>query len=124
MPTNKDIELEELLKLAEGSPNPEEKELNEVERWVIAAGIKEGSEKVSNSLLYYTYCEWAEKPIVKYQFSQQFKKLFKQHLDGERFYLLDPAPFDLSRDTYFKIRRNMRDARKRRARKENKTQPD
>jgi hypothetical protein len=119
-----DPDLEELLKLAESAQNPEEKDLNEAERWVVAAGIKAGSERISNALLYYTYCEWAERPIVKYQFTRQFKKLFKQHLDGERFYLLDPAPFDLSRDTYFKIRRNMRDARKRNARKENKTKPD
>lgn len=104
-------DLQKLLELANQTPNPgDEKELSEAERFVVSVGIKEGTKKVSCLHIYDLYKQWTNKPIYRRLFFVQFAKIFKKCRHGTmRFYRLDPAPFDFSKDNYFRLRREWRD---------------
>ena len=107
-------ELDELLALVEDGRGQESAELNEAERFVISAGIKEGDVPVQAIIVWFRYKQWAKKPITRWKFYTQFKKLFRSHYkqhQSARYYYLDPAPFDLSQDAYWIIRREERESR-------------
>lgn len=98
-------ELEKLIQLATAKSNePEDYNFSEAERFVAANNISPGSQKITLSLLWYTYLQWADKPVPRNHFLAGFKKLFQMKRIGEgRYFLLSPEPFDLSLDTHFKI---------------------
>ena len=112
-------ELAHLIALAQSKPSKDEPtDLSSVEQWIISANIKPGDHCIKPYQLWYVYESWAQYPINKREFFREFKRVFK----GERkrnsdttFYLVDPAPFDLSLDTHFKMlarRREERDNRR------------
>lgn len=75
-----------------------------VKRFIDELGIKTGVERVSTSVIYYTYrSKWKGlhevNKLKKIEFFRQFKKYFTPTRTGkQRFYLLDPEAFDLSRE--------------------------
>lgn len=104
-------DLEKLLALARSESGSAET-VNAVEEFVIAKGIKEGDTKIIPYQVWTEYVKWARKPIPKRTFFTEFKKLFKQRRWGDkRFYTLNPEPFDLSKDAYWKLRAVIREER-------------
>lgn len=107
-----DKELEELLRIASSSPE-EVEPLNEAEKFVFSLGIKPGNTRITTSHVYYTYKQWTkDPPLSKRTFLQQFRKLFKQkRTKSIRFYKLSPEPFDMSDETYYLVRAEVRQER-------------
>jgi hypothetical protein len=116
-----DNELEKLIALVEKGEAAEASELTEAERFVISVGIKDGETGIQAMVVWFRYTDWCKslnrKPITIWSFFRQFKKLFQLKRDKTwRTYRLDPAPFDLSLDAYWIMRRKMRDSREKAAR--------
>lgn len=114
-----DKDLEQLIAIAQQKPEEGETELSEVERFVIAHGIKEGEEKVLSFRAWYLYYNWSPAPITIKMFNKGMCKLFKRqqcNRSSYRFFLLNPEPFEGIPKTYTNIRDRMRDERKERTR--------
>lgn len=109
----KEISDEELMALASSDKPEEYAATTNVEHWVAVAGIKKGNTRISVFHVYYTYRQWAGKDALKkVPFGRLFTKLFKQRqVDADHFYELDPAPFDLSPETYILMRLELRQER-------------
>lgn len=105
-------ELDDLLKLVESEPNaPTEKEYSDVEQFIYELNIRAGETAIPLYLVFYTYQNWSRqsKPLTKVQFGKEFRKFFTQHHLGVKAaavgYYLDPTPFDMSLDAYWKIQK-------------------
>lgn len=90
---------------------------NEVEEFVYSKGIKVGEEKISAAIIYKEYKKWRrgrETPRkAKSHFFMLFGKLFQScRTNYERFYYLDPSSFDLSEKNYWRVRREIRNEKK------------
>lgn len=110
-----DKELELLLNIVT-SDNTEVKPQNEAELFVAALGIKAGNTKIINPQIWYVYNKWTDKPIIRDTFFKQFKKLFKfGRNESYRYFYLDPTPFDLSKEEYFRVKAFLRQEKKKRA---------
>lgn len=112
--TSDDDEIKKLLALALQTPKEgDDVELNEVERFVISEGIKEGDTKITPTMFWNRYLEWAEKPMSRYTFWKLCKRVFniKKGVHSH-FYLLNAEPFDLTKDTYWEWRRSIRERKK------------
>lgn len=117
-----DIPLEELLKIAtESTEEIIVDKLSEAAKFIYEVGIKQGNTKVPAQVVYYTYKMWKgwqnkkqPKPLFFKDFSKYFES--KRTKDGVH-YLLDPKPFDLSQDTYWIIRSDIRRERAKRKKK-------
>jgi len=114
-----DLDLKELLKLAEQAPSEDEKKehevkTTEVEKFIVANDIKKGTTKISTIYIYDKYLNWKDtgKPVSNIYFFQQFSKFFeKTKMPSGIHYLLNEEGFDLSKDKYFEIRRKIRHKR-------------
>lgn len=117
-----DLSTEDLIKLASGATVDEnELQITESAKFIYSLNIRHGDIKIPAQLIYYTYKQWKgwdKKPQPKPYFFRDFSKYFEQvrTKDGIN-YLLDPKPFDLSIETYFLMRKDLRD---RRAKQKNK----
>ncbi len=108
-----DIPLEELLKIA--SDSDEEvvvDKLTEAAKFIYELGIKHGDTKIPAQIVYHTYKiwkGWQNKKQAKPLFFKDFSKYFesKRTKDGVH-YLLNPKPFDLTEETYWIIRADIR----------------
>lgn len=108
-------ELQKLIEAAQGESHPgDDPDMNEAERWVLATGVKAGDTRVESYHVWYTYRKWTPKPLTLVQFTQQFSKIFPtQKGTTGKYYNLDPAPFDFSMDTKFKMNKELRERRAR-----------
>lgn len=88
------------------------KELDEAQRFMLALDLKRGTEKIAAILVYEYYSKWRGKskhklrdiPFFK-QFSKYFERIRSKH---GTYYLLNPAPFDLSDEKFWEVRKQMR----------------
>lgn len=112
-------EIQKLLELASSGPADEPYiELNEAERFALSCGVTSGETRVLFLQVYLAYYNWSDKPLQMLPFAHQFRKLFHQiKRDHSRYYLLNPEPFDLTADTYFKVRKQLRETRQDRQRR-------
>lgn len=101
--------LEDLLKLVDEAEDKQQrsvknKDENSVNRFISDLDIKTGLERIPTFVIYYTYKKiWynkvKDKKVNKIVFFRAFNKLFTQYRSNrQRYYLLDPAPFDMSRE--------------------------
>lgn len=106
-------ELQKLLELAvsEG-PEGEDALLSDVERFILLKGIKPGTALVPAAFIWLMYKEFLGNPEMTHDqgwFFRSFSKRFQRKRWGHtRYYLLDPEPFDLSLDTYWRARADWR----------------
>lgn len=118
-----EMSVEELIKLA-GKAKPADKEVGEATeaaKFIYALNLRHGDARIPVQLIYYTYKQWKgwdNKPQPKPYFFRDFSKYFEQARtkDGMT-YLLDPKPFDLSKETYFIVRKEIRDSRAKKTKK-------
>lgn len=113
MQDKKDLDNEELMNIAENSDEvfiPEEN--CDAFKFAYALNLKPGDTLVQNFIIYEKYKEW-KGPHANHQhpisFFRDFKKRYKRvQRYGETSYKLDPAPFDLSQDNYWRCRKKLR----------------
>lgn len=118
-----ELPVEELIKLA--TKSDEEivtDKLTEAAKFIYALKIKHGKEPISAPLIYHTYKLWKgwdNKKQAKPFFFRDFSTFFEKYRtkDGTS-YLLDPKPFDLSKETYWLMRADMRREKSRRKKNE------
>lgn len=111
--SDNEIDLDALLSALEEAESEHEKQSSKyqskdkphVSRFIDDLDIKTGVERVSTSVIYYTYrIKWDNdiannKKLKKIEFFRQFKRHFTPYRTGkQRYYLLDPSSFDLSRE--------------------------
>lgn len=119
-----ELSVEDLINLAQKSQEPVVMdELTEASKFIYELGIRHGDEKIPAQLIYYTYKQWKgweNKFQPKPYFFRDFSKYFEsvRSSDGIN-YLLDPKPFDLSKEAYWLSRK---DAREQKAKVRKKTQ--
>lgn len=101
----KDASTEDLLALVAADPE-EVEELNNVDWWVTKCNIQHGTTRIRTYHVYYTYKQWAGKEAVgPWTFARAFKKHFVQKRTNQgSYYELNPSSFDLSPETYYKLR--------------------
>lgn len=117
-----ELSSEDLAKIATGSD--EEviyDKITEAAKFIYALGIKHGKERISAQLLYYHYREWkgwGNKKQSKGPFFRDFNKYFEstRGRDG-KLYFLDPKPFDLSKETWWEMRAQLRNEKTRKKQK-------
>lgn len=121
-----ELSIEDLLKLAQGSSEPIVMEgVSESSKFIYALNIRHGDERIPAQLIYHTYRHWkgwANKPQPKPYFFRDFSKQFEQVRTKDGMcYLLDPKPFDLSKETYWLLRKDIREQRAKQKSKREKT---
>lgn len=104
---------QELLELAKGAPAEQViSKISEAGKFIYALNIREGKVKIPAQVVYYTYKQWKgwrNKKQPKLFFFRDFSKYFTSHRDKHgAFYLLNPKPFDLSKETFWLIRAEIR----------------
>ncbi len=105
------------MKLAEGEEVVvTEERASDCAKFIYANEIKHGDAKIPASLVYYTYKMWKgfqRSYIPRAHFFREFSKLFESvRMSDGVYYLLDPKPFDLSREAYFLMKADQRAKRK------------
>lgn len=121
-----ELSIEELINLANEAKTDEPKvqEATEAAKFIYALTIRHGDVRIPAQLIYYAYREWkgwSNKPQPKPFFFRDFTKYFESVRTKEGIsYLLDPKPFDLSQETYFMVRKQIRDERSKRQNKKTK----
>jgi len=119
-----DLSTEELIDLLKSADKPVqiENELTEAAKFIYALNIRHGDAKIPAQLIYFTYKQWKgwdKRPQPKPLFFRDFAKQFESVRTKEGIsYLLDPKPFDLSREQYFLSRKDLRDQREKQKKKE------
>ncbi len=113
---------EDLVALASGAkPETIVEKVSEAAKFVYDLNIKHGDEKVSAQLIYYTYKHWKgwdQKRQSKPTFFRDFNKYFEPHRVTEgNVYLLNPKPFDLSEENYWRMRKEVREAKAKKTKK-------
>lgn len=112
MQNKDDIDLDALLSALEEAESEHDRESSKyqskdkphVSRFIDDLNIKTGVERVSTSVIFYTYRKrWEglkdKNKLKKIEFFRQFKRNFTPYRTGkQRYYLLDPSSFDLSRE--------------------------
>ena len=107
-----DLELEELLALAEKSEKTSSladyNAMNEAEKFIYYNNIQAGEDRVMAIVIYDAYVKWKggrEYAFAKHMFFREFSKLFqvKRAWKG-RYYLLNGDNFDTSKENFQKIR--------------------
>jgi hypothetical protein len=98
--------VEELIAIAKQSPKEGEKELSDVERFVIANNITEGPEQVLTFRAWYKYQNWSPAPLTLKMFNKEMCKIFTRHQSSgnRRFFLLNSEPFEGIPKAYENIR--------------------
>lgn len=118
-----ELSVEELIKLAGGSKPADHEvgEATEVAKFIYALNIRNGDDRISAQLIYYTYKQW-KGWLNKYQpkplFFRDFTKYFEQVRTKEGIsYLLDPKPFDMSTETYWLMKKDQREQKAKKSKK-------
>lgn len=117
-----ELSIDDLVKLATSSKEEIVMDgLSEASKFIYDVGIKHGTAKISAQLIYHTYKHWKgwgnkkeNRPIFFRDFSKFFEP--KRANDGT-YYLLNEKPFDTSTETFWIIRKEIRDERARRKKK-------
>lgn len=117
-----ELSVEDLIKLAQGSKEPVVmEELTEASKFIYALNIRHGDDRIPAQLIYYTYKQWKgwdKRPQPKPFFFRDFTKYFEQIRTKEGIsYLLDPKPFDLSKETYWLMRKDQREQKAKKSKK-------
>ncbi len=89
--------------------------LTDSAKFIYDFGIKPGDDKISAAIIYYHYKKWQREDFQpRTRFFRDFSKYF-QRIEDEHgsHYLLDPKPFDLSKETWWKMRTELRRERSR-----------
>jgi hypothetical protein len=91
-------------------------------KFIYDIGIKSGDAKVPAYLIYHTYREWHGWENKGRQSRTDFFRDFCKHFESHRtkdgiHYLLNPKPFDLSKEKYWEIRATLRHEKSRRKKK-------
>lgn len=110
-----ELSVDDLVQLAQENPPPstEDEKVTEASQFIYALNIRHGDHKVSAELIYHTFKEWKGLYQKKWQPPAYFFRDFKKYFTSVRgkhgvSYLLDPTPFDLSRENYFLVRYQQR----------------
>lgn len=109
-----ELDVEDLVKLAESAEEPViQEKLSDAGKFIFDLKIKHGDKKISAELIFHTYKEWKGLEKRNWQARTHFFRDFKKYFTPVRgrngvAYLLDPAPFDLSREHYFFVRSEQR----------------
>lgn len=96
--------LDEKLNKIEADKTASKPIFDSTDRFIKTNGIKNGIDRVSNDIIYYTYQKkytpsMGEEKWSKVHFFRLFNKHFNQARTGKtRFYLLDGSSFDLTRE--------------------------
>lgn len=119
-----ELSIEDLVALAQGAkPEDIAEKISEAAKFIYEMNIKHGDAKIPAALIYHTYkCwkGWDQKRQSKPFFFRDFSKYFDPHRTTDGMcYLLNPKPFDLSDETYWLIRAEMRNEK---AKKNKKSQ--
>jgi hypothetical protein len=117
-----ELSIEDLMALAAGAKSEEIVEkVSEAAKFIYDLNIKHGDDQVSSDLIYYTYKHWKgwdQKRQSKPIFFKDFKKYFEPHrVTTGLVYLLDPKPFDLSSENYWRLRKEIREAKAKKSKK-------
>lgn len=106
--------IEELLDLLEESTKEKKVVTKEIDSFINQFNISEGSDKIPNYIIYYTYCNYVEKPYGKTHFFRLFNKHFKSYrTNKQRYYLLNKESFDYSHEGLLKAEKHNYDKKKR-----------
>lgn len=104
-----ELSIDELLALAlSGDSQVDMGELTEAGKFIYQAGIRAGDTAIPAHMVWWQYKQWKKVGVTlsKHKFLAQFRKYFKLK---KRDYMLDPAPFDLTTEAYFQMRKDFRD---------------
>jgi hypothetical protein len=118
-----ELDLDSLIALAQGA-KPEDivEKLTEASKFIYELNIKHGDTKISSELIYHTYKHWNgwnQKRQSKVLFFKDFKTYFEPYRTTHGVvYHLNPKPFDLSDETYWLIKKELRDAKTKRQKKD------
>ena len=114
MPQNLNDNIEKLLEIVEKGNQPVrtkqkvDKSLKYVQRYIQANNIKPGDTCVDSVIVYYHYYNWVKTRatrVARKKFLIEFGKYFeKTYNSGGRCYKLNPEPFDITPEGYFKAR--------------------
>lgn len=117
-----ELSVEELLKLATSSDEDVVMEkLTDSAKFIYELGIKPGDEKVSAQMIFHHYKQWKRDHLQpRAYFFRDFSKYFERlHNEDGSYYLLDPKPFDLSEEEWWRMRADFRNEKARLQRKRN-----
>lgn len=117
-----ELSIDDLMDLVNKSDKPIEVDKpSEAAKFIYELNIRHGDEKIPAQLIYYTYKQWKgwdKRPQPKPYFFRDFSKYFETTRTKEGIcYLLDPKPFDLSKETYFLVRKDIREHREKQKKK-------
>jgi len=112
----------DLVALAGGAkPTEIAEKLTQAASFIYDLNIKHGDDKIPAQLIYHTYKLWKgwdQKKQSKPMFFRDFSKYFNQHRTTNGItYLLNAKPFDLSEETYWIVRKEMREAKAKKGKK-------
>lgn len=109
---NLDIDKLMEIAVAEDQPRPRRVKPTNVTKYIREVGITSGDTKIPAYIVYYHYYMWGKtkrNTVTRGRFFRQFGEHFERtETDHGRGYLLDPTPFDLSTEGFFKARRHLR----------------
>lgn len=104
-------DIDKLMEIATSSSEKVEFEDTEVEKFIHDFGIQAGDTRVPTYTIYYHYDVWRKqrKRRGRKTFFNQFNKHFEKIKDTYGMvYMLDPEPFDMTPEGYFKARKLVR----------------
>lgn len=104
------VTINKLLELAKVPTNEKAREtLDEVQRFVLAVGLKEGKHVIDCTMIYKAFSMWRSRPTkTSISFFTSFGRFFKGKRTGtHRYYLLNLRPLELlNRVDNMKIKKN------------------
>lgn len=117
-----ELSVDDLVALAQGAD--EEVIMDKIcdaAKFIYDMDIKHGETKIPAALIYHTYKVWNgwnQKRQSKPFFFRDFSKYFSPHRTTDGMcYLLNPKPFDLSDETFWLIRAEMRNEKAKKSKK-------
>lgn len=84
--------------------------LTEVERFIRANNIQSGNTEIQAMRIYILYWKWKDKRYLSVsQFFKEFKNYFKSKSNEYgKVYMLNPTPFDMSKEGWWEYRKQLR----------------
>lgn len=106
-------DIDKLLELAESANVFNKHKKPDVEKYIKKYSIEDGEHFIPCFLIYYHYRCWKKKDyLTKITFFKSFSKFYSPKHDGtQQGYKLNPAPFDITQEGYFKARAFLRKER-------------
>lgn len=123
-----ELTLEELLELALSEETHDGYErLTDIETFILETKIRPSEKvRVEGPLIYWAYCKWCKTkrivPLKRHPFFAEFKKRFTVVLNdhGGPKYLVEPEPFEISKDEWWVMRKAMRNEKEKAAKRSKK----